>query len=720
VQKSLLFFITWVFALSLLDSPFSWAVIQFEAHDYSTNLSSGDVTAKGSVRIWDKDQTLFADQVVFNQRTGDIRAYGNVLLQAADQTLFGQEAHYNFNTGLGKVKRGGVELKGKIQLTGDEIEKVSADRFLVNEGTYTACLNCPRTWKFSGSHMDITIEGYAFITDAIFITGDTPLMYTPYLALPIKTKRQSGIVDPKHNYSQASGFEIGANYFWAMDRSYDSTFGYDWFSSRGHQVLGQGRWMTSFIEGGQVDAWTLTDKTGAWGSDTPPLRGAFQARVLERFGDWRFHFSSTFISDKNYIYHFPYIENAKGLTALRTQFTTDTSVWLGLLTGTVTYYEDVQPRSAQDALTSLDHPPMKLPSVSYDVPSVPLYWDGGWGFRGLNFSANSNITNFSQLGGNRFMNVGGASDNPGFDADDIILEGQRVIIEPRLSVPITLGEYVFASGELASRSSAYFFSKDIPETTAHREDVEVNSRVGFSIDRIFELDDDSWKTMKHSIDTFARYRYTPYVASSRHPIFEQKQYGRKFEGFDDFDLLDRVHTLGYEFQQRLGLKRLVSQDLQYSNLVTWITSQDYNFEDTSGKPFGPVNNRVTVTLDQWQGDASVSTDVYNGNSDVTLTLRYTWGAISYAALGHHNRPDASTGELLVDWNYGMGVELPWGLFAETFHSYSQNRNHLTEERYRLAYKPLSQCWHAGVKAERKPLEDTGWAIGFSFGFILDS
>jgi LPS-assembly protein len=69
------------------------------------------------------------------------------------------------------------------------------------------------------------------LKNAVFRVKGIPVLYLPIIYYPISSDdRSSGFLLPTYSSSNITGQGLSTAYFWAIDRSQDSTFYYDWFS----------------------------------------------------------------------------------------------------------------------------------------------------------------------------------------------------------------------------------------------------------------------------------------------------------------------------------------------------------------------------------------------------------------------------------------------------------------------------------------------------------
>jgi LPS-assembly protein len=194
--------------------------------------------AEGRVEISQGSRRLTADRVVLNEETHVADATGNVTLIQGEDSLRAEEMKIDLDTDLGIVIQGTLFLKKQhYYLRGEEIERVGEDTYRVKGGTFTTCDGDWPAWRFTGGEALVTLEEYADVWGATFQVKNVPILYSPYLTIPIKTQRQSGFLFPRVGYSDTAGAQANLAYFWAIARNMDATFYLDLSTKKG---IGEG------------------------------------------------------------------------------------------------------------------------------------------------------------------------------------------------------------------------------------------------------------------------------------------------------------------------------------------------------------------------------------------------------------------------------------------------------------------------------------------------
>ncbi|HZQ91371.1 MAG TPA: LPS assembly protein LptD [Terriglobales bacterium] len=224
-----------------------------------TQQKQGDAfTLSGDVRITYKNLTFSADEITYNEATGEATATGHVRLLGGphDEDVHASRGHYNLQSESGTfydvLGTTGIRLRGnRLQLTssrpfifaGSRVDKTGPDHFVVHDGWVTSCDNPEMpAWSFRAQRVVVEVGDNAQIYHTTFRLGRIPLFYLPYVQHPVEALgRQSGFLIPTVGQSSTKGTVLGDAFYWAINRSFDTTIGAEYFSDRGWAQHGEFR-----------------------------------------------------------------------------------------------------------------------------------------------------------------------------------------------------------------------------------------------------------------------------------------------------------------------------------------------------------------------------------------------------------------------------------------------------------------------------------------------
>ncbi|MEW6410505.1 MAG: LPS assembly protein LptD [Nitrospirota bacterium] len=190
--------------------------------------------AKGSVEIIQEDTHILADYATLDNTTGDVHAEGNVVYYDKDNVLFGDKADVNLNTDMGVVYNSRIfNIPDNYYISGKEMKKVGESEYTADKATFTTCDAPIPAWKFTGSNVKVSLNDYITANNVLMYVKNIPILYTPYLKLPVKKERQSGFLMPRFGHSNKKGAFLNNAYYWAMADNMDSTYYLDYWSKLG-------------------------------------------------------------------------------------------------------------------------------------------------------------------------------------------------------------------------------------------------------------------------------------------------------------------------------------------------------------------------------------------------------------------------------------------------------------------------------------------------------
>ncbi len=203
---------------------------------------------KGGAQVRTSEMTITADEIDFNEDTAWAYARGHVHLEhyATGDILNADHAEYNLKTEEGKFYVVSGTAPAKI-MTGPGLLTTSnpfyyegqwADRIktrlILHKGFITDCKVPKPWWTFDAPIFDIVPGQRAIARHSIFRLRHIPILYLPYFYRALgKNTRQSGFLTPNFAHSTTRGWIYGGGYYWAINRSYDMDYIFQYFSLRG-------------------------------------------------------------------------------------------------------------------------------------------------------------------------------------------------------------------------------------------------------------------------------------------------------------------------------------------------------------------------------------------------------------------------------------------------------------------------------------------------------
>jgi LPS-assembly protein len=239
-----------------------------------------------AVRV-DCDETQFyADFVEIYQDRNRVVATGNVTVVSSNSRISAERVEFNTKsrTGTFYVAHGWVSLGDRVDRSmfgtqepdamfrGREIHKIGPKKYRIVDGAFSTCMQPTPRWEMVSGSATLTLDDYVLLKNSVFRVKGVPLMYMPIFYYPMEEDdRSTGFLIPVYGTSTLRGQSWSFPFFWAINRSQDATFAYDWFSKAGQQMGGEYRYVLG--PGSQGNATTTLFKQNDQTSTGGPAAG---------------------------------------------------------------------------------------------------------------------------------------------------------------------------------------------------------------------------------------------------------------------------------------------------------------------------------------------------------------------------------------------------------------------------------------------------------------
>lgn len=537
--------------------------------------SGGSVLeAFGKVELRMGDDYLRADFARYYTQTNWVYLYGNVELVFGDDLLNAHQAEFDLRSRTGWLRNGRIFLaESNSYFWGEHITKHRGNVYSFKEVKYTACDGDTPAWSFEADKGVLEVEEYAQFWGTSFQVSDLSVLYSPYLVLPAKTKRQSGFLMPDQGKSDKHGFFYSQPFFWVIDDSRDLTLTETYMSKRGFMHGFNYRsqasedeylWLSfDYLKDRQRVTSDANDKyydgDGLIRSDTSRywIRGMYDWRLP---GDplWRIRADVDYTSDQYYLREFRRFSTGynKSRDALFDVFSRDLRNDTEKRTSSAMLFRDWEKASIYLSGTYTQDPrlgnadpstPWAAPKTGEDttvqhLPELNLYLQQGRIVDSLplEIQASAQVANLYRREGT---------------------SGTRFDISPRIILPIS-GKYGSLISSARLRSTWYRTETRAdtavgaaPVDTAKKNasrylpDFELKGSTEFS--RIYQLEQQAalqsgekqWVGIRHNIIPRLTYRHTTHEDQRRNPQYTS------------YDNLAPVHELVYSLDNVLTRKR---------------------------------------------------------------------------------------------------------------------------------------------------------------------
>jgi LPS transport system D/LptD protein len=488
-----------------------------------------------------------------------MHASGNVHLTDPFGKIVARDAVVNLNDESADLTDATVtDSAESYRLQGQHIYKLVGQRYRVLDGFFTTCGCEPGTpdWSLTANNMDVHLGDTGTLRQGHFNILGYPVIPLPYAVFPADTQRHSGLLSPRVGYSGLRGFQTVQPYYWAINKSSDATVALDLETSKRVGLLGEYRLLSGRDDYLAVDGAFYNEDLRTAHSrvhdvidnqiadphipiDRYDIIGMARQHItddLVAYGDGMFVSDSLELREMNVWTLSRSIGTGimypNAISTLR-----DAQSDFGLLDsynggyaklGGVWNQDLIQPQ--QFALQTL---PQLLVSGRKDIL-------GGLAYTDYDFSG----TNFWRSEGQ---------------------SGLRIDLNPRLTIPWRLSDYLYGWGTLGLRETMYDTSGHeiaITPVGTHglqynnalslgplaqngwqtREMIYGSAGIGSEVEKIYDLNWKSIEKIKHTIEPFVTYSYVPQIDQNDLPLF------------DETDRMEARSLIGYGFTSRVYAK----------------------------------------------------------------------------------------------------------------------------------------------------------------------
>lgn len=513
--------------------PDAGSELQLNAPQIEILKDSGKLKGSGGVVVSDGPLQLQAETAIVDTKSKVAELPDGLLLTSPDGTLEAKSGKFAFEAETGSFKDAKIsaDVEGYFIEAG-RADKLSEFEYELEDSSLTTC-QCPdgkKPWQFSSKRAHITQEGYAHCYSSVLEIGGVPAMYLPYVGVPVKSKRASGLLPARFGFGNQDGFELYAPIYAVVDGSTDFTFT-PFIEARTRAGLGlefrkdfsrDNKLRSKFIYSNESLRDGALRGTVTQGLFDPTFdEDRFAAYVNDVWrGDFVGDNQFTFISDIHYISDDLMARELEDEQILRrdSQFATSRVAFRSGL-GSIGAFE-LSGEYNQSLLSDDDLIFQRLPEAN--VSLYKTFRPFGMNPYGLKVVAKAklNATNFSRSEG---------------------YEGWRYAAIPTVQIPFHLKNYFDSTAEASFSETAYRLGNgELPGTADELDEKSSRGisrfsfRVGTGVERVFDLKRDSLlervatsgdegdklTRIKHTIEPAINFIYVPDENQDDLPIFD--------------------------------------------------------------------------------------------------------------------------------------------------------------------------------------------------------
>lgn len=741
-----------------------------QSRDLERDFLNQTAVLKGDVKIVYNGQTLQADEVIIDQKRDRAILQGNVQIDTTEYRMGGSRIEIDYVSDQAVITNGFVEANS-IRFQGQYIEKSSANQFYVLDADFTTCSNCAPTWSFQGSAINAKLGGYAYIKNAFLKVVGVPIFWIPYLVLPLKNERQTGLLTPEIGRSNTRGLTYTQSLFWAKSRSEDMTFTIKTYEHGGNKQLVEYRYAADDFSTGQINFSHIEDRV--FYSSDRFLRYFSDAGAEKRFNRWiangyfqhaldqqkkpsaalrlNLHLTSDLQTPKDFSdeyknYSLSSLENRLNFTKQWTHSVAqvETSYYKHLLQANPT---------ARNSVTV-----HRIPELRFDSTSQQI------GDSKFQYKYSANYTNFNRADPYDDITVGADTkfvSNPTGTAqcefqgqidctpvrDGIFNEGQDLIrAGQRFQLQTAVGREAFTvldsvniHPQLNYFETHYFFPVG-RDREYQRRYFKFDLLSRSKLYRIFESDqaDGTKSKYKHEFIPELQYTWIPWIDQKSHSFFGFTANGEapfaRGSAVDDRDI-NSIYGIQYDYDDRIYDRHLISLTLLNrvvrrkhgdpltKDILNFKVIQSYDVyqatqDSNRGQPLSKLEATTSLYLDEFTIGNQLEYYHYDQEVDSNTSLTFLNQDQQYFKIGYRAKRSSEPTQDDVSFSIGFVtnyVNLLTGVVVDA----SPNRtsdSRLTKHSMIAQLKPPGECWAINFYRNQKIGAEAEWTFKFDFSW----
>lgn len=189
--------------------------------------------AIGNVVIISDKETLYGEKASIDLVSGEVKIEGSVRFISDELTVYGSEINFNMQTGQFVMLNARV-VNSEFTVSASKITKKTGKLYYAKQAEFTTCRDCTESWQIYGDELYLELSKYVRIHHASLRVKGVDVLYIPFIALPVKSKRESGLLFPRLSSRVNEGVVYEQPIFYAISKSKDVTFTPAFLSERGY------------------------------------------------------------------------------------------------------------------------------------------------------------------------------------------------------------------------------------------------------------------------------------------------------------------------------------------------------------------------------------------------------------------------------------------------------------------------------------------------------
>jgi LPS-assembly protein len=230
-------------------------------YDFLETVSKTRYRIKGHVVITFRDMRITCEEAEFDEATREGTTTGLTRFSQNQQWFTCSRSEFNLGKQTGRFYDATGYTDQQYLVQGKTVVKTGRDTYVVAQGFLTACPENNPKWGFAIGGGTIHVDQTARLRRVVFKLKGVPVLYFPYLIVPMENKpRSSGLLPVHYGNSNSKGRQFSLGYFQTLGPSADLTLYGDYFTLRGLGIGGVFRARPNPQTDINVQAYGVNDK----------------------------------------------------------------------------------------------------------------------------------------------------------------------------------------------------------------------------------------------------------------------------------------------------------------------------------------------------------------------------------------------------------------------------------------------------------------------------
>jgi len=209
-------------------------------------LKSAEITVDWS------SATLTARGVPDSTDSTGMKYAGTPVMTEGGERYDGHELSYNFRTRRGRIDLGDTKIEEGFY-HGEEIKKLDGNDMFVRDGRYTTCDLPEPHYYFGSPRMKVGVQDKVVAEPVYLYIADVPVFGLPFVVLPNRAGRRSGIIAPAFGEDGRRGkFLSHLGFYWATSDYMDLAVKSDLYTKGGWALYSDYRYSLRYNFSGSL------------------------------------------------------------------------------------------------------------------------------------------------------------------------------------------------------------------------------------------------------------------------------------------------------------------------------------------------------------------------------------------------------------------------------------------------------------------------------------